>query len=48
MTCLSCLYWRRDGCAKNCAGFPHVGDFCRQFCREPGVDEKYWSDDDER
>lgn len=37
--CEPCAYWSPDGCLKAQSGFPVVGDFCRVFEREPGVDD---------
>ena len=40
-TCISCHYWTKNGCHIGRDGYPKIGERCRVFCYEPGVDEKF-------
>jgi len=38
--CEPCAYWSRSGCLKCKPGYPDIGDWCRGYEREPGVEGK--------
>ena len=36
--CEKCAFWTKTGCLKRMPYYPHGGEHCPHFVREPGVE----------